>query len=295
MSFEVIPLDAEVGVEVVGLDLHHGVSDSTRQDLYDTWLDAGIVLFRGLGSTPERHLELSRCFGDLEVHPVEAIRLEGHPEIISLNNRGAQEMALHYFDDEPIEGRIPWHTDLIYTPALCRGALLRMVQKPTKGGETGWIDTAAAYDALPDATKQRIQGREARFDFIADICEMRFGRPPKLRHGDMGTTEYPEFAPVAHPLVITHAESGRKALNVSPVQLVCMVDMAAEEGDALLEELVAHATCGRFSYVHDWEVDDMVLWDNWRTLHTAFGVPPECEREVQRTTIAGELPTGRIL
>jgi taurine dioxygenase len=170
-----------------------------------------------------------------------------------------------------------------------------MIETPTRGGQTGWIDTAAAYDALPDATKERIAGLEARFEFVADICEMRFGRPEKLRHGDMGTTQYPEFAPVAHPLVLTHAESGRKSLNVSPVQLVGMLDMAADAGDALLEELVAHTTCGRFEYVHEWEVDDMVLWDNWRTLHKAFGVPPSCEREVQRTTLLGDLPTGRIL
>jgi taurine dioxygenase len=71
--------------------------------------------------------------------------------------------------------------------------------------------------------------------------------------------------------------------------------MEEAEGDALLEELVAHTLCGRFSWVHDWEPGDMVLWDNWRTLHTAFGTPPDCEREVQRTTIPGGWTPGRLL
>ena len=295
MDFDVKPLDAEVGAEIVGLDLDREVDEATRKALYDVWLDAGILLFRGLGTTPERHLALSRCFGELEIHPVETIRVPGHPEVISLSSRGDQEAPVHYFDDVPIAGRIPWHSDMIYTPTPCRAGLLRMILKPSAGGETGWIDTAAAYDALPEATRRRIEGLEARFDFVEDICDMRFGRPEPLRHGREGTTVFPTFPTVIHPLVWTHPESGRKALNVSPVQLTGMFGMDDDEGDALLHELVEHTTCGRFSYVHDWDVHDMVLWDNWRTLHTALGTPPECEREVQRTTIAGGWTTGRLL
>ena len=179
MDFELRPLDA-VGAEIVGLDLSRPIRESTRQDLYNAWLEAGILLFRGIATSSERHVALSRCFGELEIHPVESIRLEGHPEIISLKSTGDTEPIIHYFDDVPIAGMIPWHTDLIYTPTPSRGALLRMVVKPREGGD-------------------------------------------------------------------------------------------------------------------DWDVGDVVLWDNWRTLHCAFGTPPECEREVQRTTLKGDQATGRLL
>jgi len=295
MNFEVKPLDAAVGVEILGLDLDEPIEDSTRQDLYDTWLDAGILVFRGIGTSAERQLALSSCFGQLEVHPVPSIRLEGYPEIISLKSTGDTEPIVHYFDGEPIAGRIPWHTDTIYTLAPCRGALLRMVHKPAKGGQTGWIDTAAAYDALPEETKQRIKDLEAHFDFVDDICDMRFGRPEKLGHGDMGNVEFPEFPTVIHQLVWAHPESGRKSLNLSPINLIDMVGMDRDKGDPILEELVSHTTDGRFTYVHDWEVDDMVLWDNWRTMHCAMGTPPDCEREVQRTTINSERVVGRFV
>lgn len=295
MRFEVKPLDADVGAEIIGLDLDETLDEATRQALYDTWLEFGILLFRGIGTSSERHLALSRCFGELEVHPVESIRLEGHPEIISLKSTGDTEPVVHIFDGEPVAGRIPWHTDLIYTPTPCRGALLRMVHKPAQGGETGWIDTAAAYDALPEDLKKKIEGLEARYDFVADICDMRFGKPHKLEHGSMGNVEFPPFPDVAHPLVWNHPESGRKALMTSPVQLIDMVGMERAEGDPILKELVDHATDGRFTYVHEWEVGDMVLWDNWRTMHTALGTPLECEREVQRTTIKGDYQTGRLL
>ena len=292
MNFEVKALPGGTGAEVV-LDPAAPLDAETRKGLYDVWLDAAIVLFRGQGVDAERHLALSRCFGELEVHPVESIRLPGTPEIITLNNRGEDPM-IHYYDGVPIANRIPWHTDMIYTTTPCRGAMLRMIENPAEGGETGWIDTAAAYDALPEETKQRIDGLEARFDFRADICDMRFARPPKLRHGDEGSVKFPDFPTVIHPLVWTHPESGRRSLNLSPVQLTDVVDLPLAEGDALLEELVAHVLSGRFTYVHTWAVNDLVLWDNWRTMHTAFGIPPECEREVQRTTLKGAWATGRL-
>jgi taurine dioxygenase len=295
MNFETKRLDGGVGVEVVGLDLSRPIDESTRRELGDLWLDAGILLFRGIGTSTERQLALSRCFGELEVHPVESIRLPGNDEVITLSNKGDSRQALYHFDGEAIVGRILWHTDLIYTTTPNRGALLRMVEKPELGGETGWIDTAAAYDALPQATKERIDGLEARFDFVADQSQMRFGKPSSVEVVDLGTLEFPEFPDVAHPLVWVHPESGRKSLSLSPVQLIDMVGMDRAQGDPILEELIDHTTDGRFSYIHDWEVDDMVLWDNWRTMHYAFGTPPGQVRVVHRTTIKGERQTGRLL
>jgi taurine dioxygenase len=294
MHFETKPLKTGVGAEIIGLDLSRPIDEDTRRDLCDTWLDAGILLFRGMGTSSERQLALSRCFGGLEIHPVTSIRLEGCPEIINLTTRGI-EPIVHYFDGEAIAGRIPWHTDMIYTTRPCRGALLRMVEKPPAGGQTGWIDTAAAYDALSEEMKQRIDGLEARHDFVDDICDMRFARPENMRHGTMGTQKFEDFPPVAHPLVWVHPESGRKALMVGPLHLIEMVGMSREEGDPLLEELVAHTTDGRFTYIHDWELDDMVLWDNWRTNHMAFGISPDYDRTVQRTSIRGDHEMGRIL
>lgn len=292
--FQIVPLDAPVGAEITGLDLDAPLDDATRQALYAAWLDAGILVFRGLGTSAERHVALSRCFGPLEIHPVPDLRVPDHPEIISLRSAADRKPIIHYFDGEPIADRSPWHTDTVYTPTPCRAGLLRMVHKSEQGGETGWIDTAAAYDALSDAMKQRLEGLEARFDFVVDICDMRFGRPENLGHGDMGSIDYPSFPSVIHPLVWTHPESGRRSLNLSPLHLTEVVGMDRSEGDPLLEALVEHVTDGRFTYVHDWEPGDMVLWDNWRTLHRAFGIPPHCEREVQRTTIDSDRVIGRL-
>ena len=295
MKFETKPLEGGVGAEVVGLDLDQEIDAETARALNEVWLEYAIVLFRGIGTSNERHLRLSRCFGELEVHPVESIRLEGNPEIIYLAQKGDRKQMTYYFDGEPIVGRIPFHTDLIYTPTPNRGAILRMVEAPPVGGETAWIDTAAAYDALSPEMKDRIEGLEGRFDFVADLRKMRFGKIWDIGVEDFGNVDYPEFPDVAHPLVWTHPISGRKSLSLSTVHLIEMVGMDRAEGDAILAELVDHTIDGRFTYLHEWEVGDMVLWDNWRTMHTACGSPPGYDRVVHRTTMKGEHQTGRLL
>ena len=296
MDFEVKPTGSGVGAEIIGLDLSRPVSEATRRALYDVWLDAGILVFRGIGTSPERHVALSHCFGDLDIHPVESVRLPGHPEIIELTSRGKNEPIVHYIDDEPIVGRIPWHSDMIYTTRPCRGALLRMLERPARGGETGWIDTAAAWDALSPAMKTRIEGLEARFDFVVNICDMRFGKPANMRFGTLGTPGFRNVhtgrpSPSSGP--IPRAAANPSAL--SPIHLIEMVDMPRDEGDALLEELVDHTICGRFTYLHDWQLNDIVLWDNWRTMHTALGTPLGLHRVVQRTSLKGEREVGRLL
>lgn len=295
MKFEVKPLANSIGAEVIGLDLDHEIDDVTAKALNKVWLDSAIVVFRGIGTSNEGHLRLSRAFGELEVHPIESIRLPGHSEVISLAQKGEKKQMTYYFDGEPVVGRIPYHTDLIYTTTPNRGALLRMVEKPAVGGETAWIDTAAAYDALDDEMKARIESLEARFDFVSDLRKMRFGNFWNVEVGDFGTVDYPDFPDVAHPLVWTHPLSGRKSLSLSTVHLIDMVGMERSEGDPILKALVDHTLDGRFNYTHDWEEGDIVLWDNWRTMHSALGAPPGYDRVVHRTTIKGEHQTGRLL
>lgn len=294
MTLELKTLPGGVGVEVSGLSVDGPVDSDTARALYQAWLEAGVVVFRGLGTSPEVQLALSRCFGELEPHPIERLRLGGYPDLILLSNKDGLTGPVYYFDDVPIYGRIPWHTDLVYTTTPNAGAVLRMVQPTETGGETGWIDTAMAYDALDDDTKARIDGLEARFHFIGDIGEMRFNHPGGVRRDDP-PTEFPHFPDVAHPLVWVHPESGRKALNVSTMNIHSILGMENDEGDALIQQLIDHALKPEFQYIHQWQPDDMVLWDNRRTMHAAMGHPVDEIRIVHRSTIRGTIPMGRVI
>ncbi|MCA9505046.1 MAG: TauD/TfdA family dioxygenase [Myxococcales bacterium] len=294
MGFEEVPLSGNVGVEVVGLDLEKPIDEATSTALRDLWLEHGIVLFRGLGTSPEALLSLSRCIGELEPHPVEVFRHPDHPGLILLTNENGAEGPIYEFDGVATCGRIPWHTDMAFTTTPNAGAVLRMVKRSQDGGQTGWIDTAMAYDALDEATRERIDPLEAVYLFRGDIGEMRFNNPGGRRVAESRAT-YKKFPPVVNPLVWTHPENGRKVLNVSTLNIDSIVGMDRQEGDRLIQQLIDHVLQPQFQYMHDWENDDMVLWDNRRTQHCAMGHPADQTRVVHRSTIRGTIAMGRVM
>ena len=149
--------------------------------------------------------------------------------------------------------------------------------------------------------KARIEQLEVVYQFNGDMASGQFGFPLELApvvYGSEYESQHQErmqFAPVVHPLVITQAETGRKILKLSPMHSRYILGMDPAESDALLEELAAHLCDDSFSYWHDWQAGDMMVWDNWRVIHSAEGVPPEVKRVAMRTTIKGDYNVGRYL
>ena len=294
MTMTVSPLPNGVGVEVSGLDLSHAISQSIATTLRDLWLEAGVVLFRGIGSSPEALLKLSHCFGELEPHPIEHFRLPGYPELILLSNQDNLTGPVYEFDGVATYGRIPWHTDLAFTTTPNAGAVLRMVRNSEHNGQTGWIDTALAWQSLDADTKQRIEGLEARYHFSPNLEGMRFNKPKGKLIKDSGKA-MPSFPPVAHPLVWVHPETGKKILNISTLNIQCVLGMPKADSDALIQSLIDHTLQPRFQYIHEWQNNDMIVWDNRRTMHKAFGHPVDEIRVVQRSTIRGTIKMGRLI
>ena len=294
MSFTAHPLPGGIGIEVKNLSQGALGDPDTAAALRAQWLEHGIVLFRRMADSPEALIALSRCFGELEVHPIPRFRMEGYPELILLTNKDGPSGPVYDFDGEHIHGRIPWHTDLAFATTPNAGALLRMVQRTATGGQTGWLDSALAHDTLPPAMQARIAGLEAIYHFIPDLDAMRFNNPGGKRLTPK-RDDYPHFPPVAHPLVWIHPETGRKVLNLSTLNIRGIVGMPLAESDALIRELLAHALAPRFQYIHEWQNDDVMLWDNRRTMHCAFGHPVDQVRIVQRSTLRGSVAMGRLL
>jgi taurine dioxygenase len=90
--------------------------------LYAAWLRYGMLLFRNV-ETIEQHLALSRCFGELELHPLAEVRAKEHPPLMEVGN----EISRRYVYDgtELKVGTVPWHRDTPCTPNICKGATLR--------------------------------------------------------------------------------------------------------------------------------------------------------------------------
>lgn len=300
MSIEVSPLSGKLGVAVSGIDFAKPLDEDLKRELYDLWLEHGIMLIRGKHVTPQAQIEFSRIFGELEEHPLKTIRSKEYPELMELNSADERTNPVSYWDGEPVIGRLGWHKDLIYTAKPNRGAVLRAVTIPKAQGETGYGDQTLAYEALSDEMKERIEGLQVVFRFEVNLYNMPFldtsnyeagpGAPKKP--ADVG---FPDFPDSLYPLVLTHPETGRKSLIVCPMFLDHVYGMDREEGDALLRELVAHVTKPEFTYLHKWHEGDMILWDNWRFMHSAPGIRPGDKRLIHRTTIVGDRVLGRPL
>jgi taurine dioxygenase len=283
MSLSFTPLSPALGVEVHGLDPKH-IEQADRQRLREALHECGVLLARQIDLTPDQHVELTRVFGEPEIHPIEAIRLEGHPEIIVLAAGQYDEIAADDPGADDVIGTIDWHTDLTYTPLPTRGSLLYARTIPPEGGKTGWVDTAAVYDALPETTKKRIAGLQLIHSLgplqqaINKAAETDYAADPD---------EVPEFEEVVHPLVHRHPETGRGVLDISPAFAQRIVGLSEEESEALLRELGDFATQPRFRYLHAWQVGDLVVWDNWRTMHVATGHKRRHRRVMHRTQLRG--------
>lgn len=292
MALKVERLSPALGAEIQGVDLSKTIDDPVFEKIVEAWHEHLLLIFRGQTLTPEQHIEFSRRFGGLEIHPNPKHLLREHPELLHLTNRlGESGEALGLKD-----GGSDWHSDLSYMKAPSMGSLLYALQVPKVGGDTEWGNMYSAYDTLPEATKARIEGLNAihQFDHNANP---RLTPPDGVVRNQSATgsiwdaksAETKARTPnVPHPIVRVHPDTGRKALFINRRFTIAVEDMDADEGENLLLELFDHCEQPQFIYRHIWRAGDLLMWDNRCTIHVACGGfnLPEI-RQMHRTTLTG--------
>jgi taurine dioxygenase len=299
-QFSIIPMP--VGATVVGLADGAETDPEVGAELYGAWLKHGFLLFKDVEST-ERHLSLSRCFGELELHPFAPSRSDEHPLLIEIG--GKKTYSAYVYDGVDLRcNRIAWHRDTAYTPDICKGAMLRMVEVPSSDGETMIADTAAAYDDLPNDVKAKLEGLEYKATFrMTPMEQIRPGafwktvRPatPKEDSGGqkIDVSMKAQYPSVVHPAVLVHPDSGRRCIFLSPTYVDYFLGMSPVESQEFLEYLVGHMLEPRFIYKHKWSINEAIIWDNRRVMHASPGNRPGEPRKGLRTTLAGPTRTGR--
>jgi len=276
-------LSAVFGAEIEGLDLSGELSDEDIAEIRRLWNVCGLVLVRDQHFTIAQHIAFSRRFGVLDLNEtLLPFRHAEHPELLVLSTI-------------PVDGKPSksenvgrhWHTDLSYTTRPPLGSLFHCHVIPEVGGDTVFANMAAAYDALSDSFKQRIEGLEAVHDYMQ--VENMKRRDPAM------VAELKKLnPPVAQPLVRVHPETGRKTLYLGEQVARRIVGMSEKEGAAILYFLHEHAVDPLFTYRHRYRVHDLILWDNRQLMHLALAdFPPGAHRYCVRTTIVGT-PSGRI-
>jgi taurine dioxygenase len=281
-NFEIRPLGAAVGAEIVDLDISRPIGEADFARIHRAHLDHHVLVFRDQQVSPADHVAFSRRFGPLEIHVLHQFHLPGHPEILIVSN---------ILDNgEPIglgDAGVYWHSDISYKAKPSLGSLLHAQELPAEGGDTLFADQHLAWEALDPALQQRILPLKAEHSYLAKYEELRAKNPwrPKLSQ-----QQIEQVAPAVQPVVRTHPETGRKALFVSEHFTTRIVGVPQEESDALLAQLFAHSVKPEFIYRHSWRPHDLVFWDNRSLMHLAAGTPDHLRRKLYRTTIAGDVP-----
>lgn len=288
-----------IGCEVHGLTFEDLADDGIRKLLMDTWIEHGVIVFRGVEGA-EFQIKLSRCFGDTQPHPHAAKNPDRPVSDLVQISYDPENADIYKVDGRVLGGWLPWHMDLIYLDKVSRGSILRPVVLPYAGGQTGFIDKIRLYDKLDAETRSRIEDLWVTYHFDMDLNNLRYARPDSLEVVSLSklysslVSQRDQFPRVRHPLVYRQAETGRPVLNFSPYFAQGVVGMEDEESESLLRNLGALCRDPSNYYFHEWRQDDMVLWDNWRMLHSAAGVPTDASRVMERSQIMGDYGLGAL-
>jgi len=277
--FEVRPTGAALGAEIRGIDLKQ-IGEREFAAIHRAWIDHLVLLFRGQKLDDEDLIGFSLRFGALDWAPIQETGrrfVDGHPEIYVVSNVVENGVPIGSLG----AGEAVWHTDMSYMPDPPKASMLYAIEVPPAGGNTGFVNMYAGYDALPDALKRRIEGLSLKHDGT-------YNSGGYVRHG-LNAVDDPLTSPGAvHPLVCTHPESGRRALYLGRRRNGYIAGLPVKESETLLDELWSLATRDEFTWYNEWRVGDLVLWDNRCTMHRRDSFDAGARRIMHRTQIKGE-------
>lgn len=273
MAVRTEKLTPTVGALVEGVDRDRVIED----DDFPTWcLDAlednGALVFRGLHLDDEAQVQWSRKLGTVEI-----FGKGEHPEIFRVTLDPAKNPSAAY-----LRGTFDWHIDGCTDDVPIMATMLSAHAVAESGGETEFASSYAAYEDLSDGDKERIDG--VRVVHTIEASQRLFNPNPT----DEEVALWRRRPAKEHPLVWEH-RSGRRSL-VLGATTDHVVGMSAEDGRALLDDLLDRATTPDRVYTHTWQVGDVVIWDNRGVLHRAAPYDPSSPRDMHRTTFAGDEP-----
>jgi len=278
----VVPLSANLGAEIFDMNLEE--IDSQKFPIINQMLlDHQLLVFRKQRLSPAGQLALSRRFGPLDVHPLGQYNHPEYPEIFVLSNEIVAGKPLGISD-----GGSYWHSDFAFRPKPAKVTMLNAQKIPAAGGNTLFINMYQTYDELDATVKDQLKCLKAihRYRPNANL------RPSETTTVTMTDEQQAATPDVAHPIIRTHPETGRKAIFAHPGITVSVQGMPPAASQALLDTIFDHCTQSKYQYAYAWQPGDVVMWDNRCTMHkaTTRDAAPIGARTIFRTTTMGEMP-----
>jgi alpha-ketoglutarate-dependent sulfate ester dioxygenase len=261
-AITVEPLQPTIGAEIGGVDLREPLSDAQRDQVKAAILEYKVVFFRDQDLDRDQHAAFARQFGPLYSHP--STSRPYADKVPAIHQISAVEAAKH---DQPAQapeaGRWdPYHSDTSWRLVPTWGAVLRAVTLPEVGGDTIWVDAGLAYEGLPGDVQERLAGLHVTHDYRAAL-----------------TGAGHDYPIVAHPVVRTHRETGRKILWVNFSQHPWIVGLDTGESRALLSVIHDQYRKPEYQVRFSWRPGSLAFWDNRAAVHYAvrnYGDFPGC-------------------
>ncbi|WP_419996037.1 TauD/TfdA dioxygenase family protein [Streptomyces boninensis] len=264
---DVTPLTPHIGAVLSGADLTRPIGADLAEELRQALLEWKVVFFRGqTGFTAEHQLALAGVWGPPEANPF----------FPKTEHAGVSRLAK---DAKASGNKNIWHSDHSFMTNPALGSVLRAVEVPAAGGDTMWVDMAAAYDNLPDDLKERIAELVAVHDW-----EASWGA---LMNDEQKAAFRKNWPQVEHPVVVRHPRSGRKTLYVNEPFTRYLKGLPEAENRELLDILVLQARIPEYQVRFHWEPDSIAIWDNIATQHYAINDYFPQRRVMERIAIAG--------
>ena len=297
--FEVKKIGRHLGSEILGLDLSQPMDEETFQKFSKTFFENEVVVIKNQKITPEQHINFTKRFGVLEAHVRKESRHEGHDEIFVLSNiEGSDGKPIGAID----AGRF-WHSDLSYKEHPSMLSALYSVEIPVQEdgrvlGDTNYASTTAAYLALSESMKKRLDGLQSVHSYAFYRNKNRQAQKEEAARGgriieekELTEDQLKTVPDVASPIVRTHPVTGKKCLFVNEAHTSHIVGIPESESNDILNELYSHIVQEEFRFKHTWGVGDLLIWDNCAAQHKAtFDYRLPLRRLMYRTTVRGSVP-----
>ena len=267
------PIGARVGCgDVKRLD------ERAFGEVHRAFLDNLVILIRGQHLSDPELLAFGRRFGELS--PAAPVHVGQKPrdyaELAVISNVIENGVAIGGLGD----GEAVWHTDSCFNDVPPSASILYSLEIPPAGGDTGFANMYLALETLAPGLRRAIRGRTIKHD-------KRYTSGGQLRPGYTGNEDIRTTPGPLHPIVRRHPETGYDALYLGRRPHAYIPGLPLDESESLLDALWAHAVQPAFTWHHQWQVGDVLVWDNRCVMHRRDAFDPQSRRIMHRTQCKG--------
>ncbi len=278
MALSVRPLSPALGAEITGVDLREPLDVATVKAINDAFDQHIVVVFRDQQLSEDDQVRAAGYFGKVHIRrrPANGRTPGGEYDtpFMMVTNIVENGKSIGAFGD----GEMWFHHDTSYYAQPHRATFLYSMKLTSWGGQTCFSNMYKAYENIPRPLRDRLEGRN-----VLQIHDYK-----RRERIDLAQVELEKILHHEQPIIITHPATGRKALYVSRLMSARIEGFSRDESEAALEQLFDISEDPSIVYEHEWRLGDLVVWDNWCSIHARKDFPREEPRLMRRCTIEGQ-------